>query len=149
MVPPPTKRIDFPASADRHLADAKLLQIANRFANSGHLYGLGAECGIKALLVSHGLPTDVDGSPVDKKGFKVHVNSFAVTTTFTNLRVFLSGRSGAHYLAMIPSIGAFSDWDVSHRYFSEAAIPQSFANWKAAAEEVGRMMDQARIDGKL
>lgn len=147
MAPPLTQRIDFHASAFRHLADANLLESASRFANSGHLYGLGAECGIKALLVSHGLPTDVDGSPDKTTGFKVHVNVFAGAVA--NLRVFLSGRSGAHYVAMIPRIGAFADWEVSHRYFAEAAIPQSLPHWKAAAHEVGRMLDQARIDGNL
>jgi hypothetical protein len=49
---------------------------------------------------------------------------------------------------MIPSIGDFSDWQVKHRYFAQAALPGSLHKWKAAAHEVGRMLDQAFIEGK-
>jgi hypothetical protein len=49
---------------------------------------------------------------------------------------------------MIPSVNAFSDWRVAHRYYSESALPTSFPKWKAAAHEVGRMLDRALIDGK-
>ena len=145
--PSPARPVDFPQSAVRHFADAKLLESAGRFANSGHLYGLGSECGLKALLVSFGLQTDRDGSPIKLTTFREHINVFP--SLGNTLVLFLSGRGGAHYLAMIPSIQHFADWRVEHRYFSESSIPQSFANWKVAAEEVGAMLDQLRTEGRL
>lgn len=145
---PLLKPVDFPVSARRHMDDARLLEAKNRLPNAGHLYGYVAECGLKALLTWHGHPTDADGSPVQSSGFRVHVDQLVITTTFTSLKLFVNSRSGAKYLAMIPSIDAFSDWKVHHRYFSEAALPASFLKWKAAAHEVGRMLDEARLDGK-
>jgi hypothetical protein len=144
MTPSP-KPVDFPASARRHFEDAKLLEATGRLPNAGHLYGFVAECGLKALLVWDGNQTDAEGS---LPSFRVHVDQLLITGTFTRFRSLVAGRSGARYLSMMPKIGDFSDWKVQHRYFSEVALPASFAKWKAAAHEVGRMLDQARLDGK-
>jgi hypothetical protein len=127
--------------------DAKLLEAQNRLPNAGYLYGYVAECGLKALLTWHGYQTDSDGSPVQGP-FRVHVDQLVITTTLTSLKLLVNNRSGAKYLAMIPSINSFSDWKVHHRYFSEAALPTSFSKWKAAAHEMGQMLDQAMLDGK-
>jgi hypothetical protein len=79
MAPVP-KPVDFPASARRHLADAKLLEANGRLANAGHLYGFAAECGLKALLIWHGYPTDPEGSPDPKRKptFRVHISELVV-----------------------------------------------------------------------
>jgi hypothetical protein len=50
---------------------------------------------------------------------------------------------------MFPNIGNFSDWLPDHRYYDETAIPTSLNNWKTAADEVGKMIDQAFLDGKI
>jgi hypothetical protein len=143
----PPKPVDFPTSARRHMDDAKLLEAGNRLPNAGYLYGYVAECGLKALLMWHGHPTDAEGSFEKSSGFRVHVDQLLITTTFSSLRLIVNSRSGAKYLAMIPSIDAFSDWKVHHRYFSDAALPASFSKWKAAALEVGLMLDKAFLDG--
>lgn len=144
----PSKPVDFHASARRHLADAELLDANNRSANAGHLYGYMAECGLKALLIGHGYPTDADGSPrQNNPNVRVHINMLVIPGTLQFLRLWLAGRSGARYLAMISSIDDFSDWRVEHRYYSETALPNSLAKWKAAAYEVGRMLDQAKTYG--
>lgn len=148
MMPSP-KPSDFPASARRHLADAELLEANGRSPNAGHLYGFAAECGLKALLIWHGHPTEADGSPKHSSGFRKHINELVIPGTIASLRLFLHRRSGARYLAMLSSVGNFSDWRTDHRYYSEAALPLgSFCKWKTAAREVGRMLDQARIEGK-
>jgi len=130
------------------MADARLLEANGRLPNAGHLYGYVAECGLKSLLIWHGYPTDAEGSPQRRGGLRAHINQLLIATTFVSLKLFVSNRSGARYLAMIPSIGAFSDWMVRHRYYCDAALPASFPKWKVAAQEIGRMLDQARIDGK-
>ena len=66
-----------------------------------------------------------------------------------SLSLFLNGRAGSKYLALISGIGDFSDWRVEHRYYSEAALPTSLAKWKAAAHQVGLMLDQAKTYGVI
>lgn len=148
LMTPLLKPVDFPAAARRHMEDAKLLEANSRLPNAGHLLGFVAECGLKALLTWHGHVTDAEGSPEPKSGFRTHIDQLVIPERLKLLKLFVDGRSGAKYLAMIPNIGAFSDWKPGHRYYSEAALPTSFRAWKAAAHEVGRMLDQALIDGK-
>src|SRR5580698_9732560 len=131
---PQRKPVDFPASARRHFEDARLLEATGRSPNAGHLYGFVAECGLKALLIWDGHPTDPEGSFVRSSGFRVHIDQLVITATFTLLKLYVNGRSGTKYLSMIPSIGAFADWRTHHRYFSEAALPASLPRWKAAAQ---------------
>lgn len=45
---------DFLDAMDRHWQDAKLLGDNGRLANADHLYGISAECGLKALLEQRG-----------------------------------------------------------------------------------------------
>ena len=146
----PLKPVDFHGSARRHIADADLLESNNRLPNAGHLYGYAAECGLKALLIGLGYPTDVEGSPAKTKpNFRVHINDLLAPDAFIWLNLFLNGRAGAKYLALISGIADFSDWRVEHRYYSEAALPGSLTKWKAAAHEVGRMLDQAKTYGVI
>lgn len=146
---PPVRIVNFHEAALRHLADAKLLESNKRLPNAGYLYGYAAECGLKFLLVAHEYPTDSEGSPAKSDKFRSHIDRMVITNTFTTLGNYLNSRSGAKYLAMIPNIGDFSDWHVGHRYFTASALPDSFSRWQAAAHQVGRMLDQARIDGKI
>lgn len=149
--------IDFPASARRHYQDASLLEGNSRLANAGQLYGFCAECGIKALLISLGYPTDADGSPIDWREHKrqnpsipyirEHINK--LTEIKVELDTYASGRSGAKYLALIPNVGSFSDWLVEHRYYAQPQIPLSLPAWKGAATEMMQMMDIAISDGVL
>lgn len=81
MTPSP-KPINFVAAARRHMADAKLLEVNGRLPNSGHIYGFVAECGLKALLVWHGHPTDAEGSPERRSGFRVHVDQLVIARAF-------------------------------------------------------------------
>ncbi len=138
--------VDFPAAARRHMKDAILLESSGRFPNAGYLYGYVAECGLKAILVWHKHPIDSDGSPTNGK-FRVHVDKLVISKTMTAMTTFLTGRSGTKYLALMPNITDFSDWNVAHRYYSEAALPGSFDKWKQAAAEVGRMLDHALTSG--
>ncbi|MDP3332465.1 MAG: hypothetical protein Q8Q40_09870 [Methylococcaceae bacterium] len=145
-------KIDFPASAKRHFQDAKLLEENSRISNAGQLYGFCAECGIKALLISHGYPTDTEGSPAKNPpsgeiSIRKHINQ--LVAIMTQIDASASGRSGAKYLALIPNIGSFVDWSVDHRYYAKHQIPPSLPAWKGAATEMMQMMDMAISDGVL
>ncbi len=142
-----TKTIDFHQAARRHFRDAELLAGHARQANAGHLYGFAAECGVKALLVWKGYPSDpVSGEIIEKRPKKFRVHIHGLTKNINMVYTFLDGRGAAKYLAMIPSIGDFSDWKTDHRYYIESALPPSVLNWRNASREIMQMLDQAMLD---
>ena len=139
------KFVNYLETCRRHYADAQLLEHEGRVPNAGHLYGVSAECGIKALLVSLGHPTDANGNMDKSAKLREHINVLYSLTA--QLQIYVSGRGGGRYLAMIPSLGHFADWQVDHRYYAAAAIPASLSNWESAAREVQEMIQQALLDG--
>ncbi len=142
--------IDYKGAARRHFDDAKLLEGAAREPNAGQLFGFCAECGLKALLVAHGLPIEADGNIRRKPdtGFREHMPTLGQRVS--GLSVFHDGRQASSYMAMIPSIGAFADWLVDHRYFDRAGLPlASIPVWATAASEVVAMIDKAVVDGVM
>ena len=142
------RKIDFRGSSRRHYSDAEFLLQDSRLPNAGHLFGFAAECGIKALLVAHGLRTDQATGDIEEqrpyKQYKTHVN-----VLINNMQTFPSSPNYSKYLGMMPNLQYFSDWDASHRYYDEAAIPSSHARWRQAALEIIRTLDQAKLDGVM
>lgn len=59
----PGWQADFFDAHERHWGDGEILFNAQRWANADHLYGLSAECGMKAVMVGLGMPTDKQGIP--------------------------------------------------------------------------------------
>jgi hypothetical protein len=147
-MPGTTKTVDFRHAACRHYNDGDLLMANGRHANAGQLYGFTAECGIKWLLVWKGYPSDpVSGEIVERrKKFRAHIHE--LIKNINMLKTFLEGRGASKYLAMIPSIGSFSDWKTDHRYYVDAALPSSLANWQKAAREIMQMLNEALLDGE-
>lgn len=142
---------DYPLAAKRHWYDAILLEDNRRTGNAGQLYGFSAECGVKALLVALGYPTDPDGSPAKPPAgtLKVREHIHQLVRIIGAINSEIAGRNGAKYTAMISNITKFSNWSTDHRYLADAAIPNSLPVWKLAAEEVMRMLETASIDGVL
>lgn len=142
----PAKLVDFHQAARRHFKDAELLMNQTREANAGQLYGFAAECGVKALLVWKGYPSDPVSGEIIEKRKKLRAHIHELTKNINMVHTFLDGRGAAKYLAMIPSIGDFSDWKTDHRYYIESALPPSVSNWKNASREIMRMLDHAMLD---
>lgn len=144
--------VDFPLAAKRHWRDAILLEANGRTGNAGQLYGLSAECGVKALLVALGYPTEPDGSlanPPPAGTPKVSLHIHQLVSKMGVIQGEINGRDGAKYTAMFPNITKFSNWSIDHRYFTDIAIPNSLPAWRLAAGEVMRMLDTASLDGVL
>lgn len=145
---PPLKPVNFFSAAKRHYNDAELLFANHRVSNAGHLYGFASECGIKQILINSGLATDpTTGDIIDTarpKQYKVHLNHLIVS-----MNIFLSGRQGARYLAMIPSVNSYTNWRVDHRYYIDSALPASVPDWRNAAKEIMRALFQAELDGVM
>ena len=145
-----TKRVDFKGAARRHWLDAAFLSQAGREPNAGQLYGFMAECGIKAMLVAHGLPTEANGdiqkSP--RTGFREHVP--VLSQLVSSLSTFPDGRAATRYLALLPDLAHFNDWSINHRYWDALVLPAgSLPKWREAARQVGEMLDAAVADGVM
>lgn len=151
-VSPPS--VGYFESARRHFQDANTLLRSSRKANAGHLFGVAAECGVKALLVASRVPIDTEGSigslpGVKGKGFRDHMPNLAqaLTDFMGNIP---DGRRAATYLSTLSGLGNFSDWRIEHRYWREAALPLgSIERWQSAAGGVMTVLDQAKEDGIL
>lgn len=143
------KRVDFPAAAKRHFRDATLLEVNGHIANAAQLYGFTAECGLKSLVVGLGCAVDTDGSPLRNStpNFRKHIDLLA--HEIIHINTWASGRAGAKYTAMIPTISSFSSWSVDHRYWRETAIPSNLPDWKRAAQEIMNMLQTAQNDGVI
>lgn len=145
----PNCKINFHDAAFRHYADAELLQANRRNANAGHLYGFVAECGLKSLLVASGLPTEPDGDILKSRGadFRWHVDK--LVNQINMVHSFLEGRTMSGYLAHLPDIENFCDWNTAHRYYEETCIPASLEKWQVAAAQIMKVLDVARTDGTI
>lgn len=144
------RQVDFKAAALRHFVDAELLAKEGRAPNAGQLYGFTAECGLKALLVAHGLPTEATGDIRRKPdtGIRKHMPTLAQAAS--TLTVFPDGRGATRYVSMLTDLAHFNDWSIEHRYWMESVLPAgSFAKWREAARQVGAMLDAATVDGVM
>ena len=127
---------DYADAHVRHWRDAERLFACPALANADHLYGLSAECGLKAVLVSEGQPVDPT--------YRLHVDK--LWPTFVS---FAQGRTGAAYLSMLPDGTPFRDWHVSQRYahqrhFGEARVEPH----RGAARAVRAMFQSATQGGR-
>ena len=64
---------DFIDAADRHFEDADFLESNGRVANADHLFGLSAECALKAVMQGLGMALRPGGVPLERR-HRVHIN---------------------------------------------------------------------------
>ena len=93
-----------------HWDDAELLFERQRWANADQLYGFSAECGLKAVMKSLGMPVDATGTPTER-AHKQHVQDL-----WPEFEAFVTGKGGARFLRWLPSGGPFADWSHHDRY---------------------------------
>lgn len=109
------------------------------------MYGLAAEGGLKALIEKL-----VPGI-FKRKHINVLVND--MTQMQREWAIDVSGRQASKYFAAITQIGAFGSWSIDHRYCADNNIApllkQHLEKWQSAADEIQRVLIQAKIDGVL
>jgi hypothetical protein len=135
---------DYRDAADRHWEDAEHLRAGSRWANADHLYGLSAECALKAVMVGLGLELDAQDRP--PPDYRVHVDKLWI-----QFPAFAFGRGGQTYAA--PVAGAqnpFGDWSIDQRYshrsnFGEATVLRH----RDGAWIARSMLARAILDGKV
>jgi len=111
---------DFKNAAHRHHNSAKLLYDKQHYGDSDHLYGLAAECGLKAIMVGLGAPTKNDD--LKKDAHRKHINDL-----WNEYENFLSGRNASNYSLPFQK-NPFGDWDSAQRYASSKHFDQSRVN---------------------
>ena len=97
--------VDFADAHRRHWEDAELLYDHERWANADQLYGFSAECGLKAVMRSLGMPVETPGQ------YRKHVQEL-----WPIFEDFAKDRDGGRYLDLLPDGEPFSDWSHHDRY---------------------------------
>lgn len=134
---------DYPDAANRHRNDADLLLESKRLPNADQLYGLAAECALKAVLTWLGMETTVDGAPKDKRRYG-HINRL-----WGEFLSFANGHEGACYAAMLPQTNPFDNWDVGQRYGQTTSIAEATVHdHERGTTAAFAVLSQARMDGR-
>ena len=132
---------DFHDAHLRHWQDAELLFRHDRWANADQLYGLSAECGLKAVMRRLGMRVRSDGAPEQSK-HRQHVDIL-----WPEFRKFVRGRIGGRYLNLLPGGNPFASWSIGDRYahrrhFDRAGVSPH----RSAADGICKMVRRARQD---
>ncbi|HRJ60111.1 MAG TPA: hypothetical protein PKZ97_02920 [Azospirillaceae bacterium] len=109
---------DYSDSAGRLFIDAETLYKQNRWETAGHLYGVAAECAVKATLKRGGLAID------KKSGLKTHFPALAGAVSLI--------AQGRHSMTVFNRAGFLDSWKVDTRYAkNDGTIEQKLcAAWR-------------------
>lgn len=133
---------DFRDASTRHFEDAEILLAQTRAANADHLFGLSAECSLKAVMLALGMAVNTDGAPADR-GHKVHMPEL-----WAAFQSFAQGRLASRYLEPLDKANPFSDWAVDQRYWARAAItPPAPSSHMTAAAQCRLSLETLLFDG--
>ena len=135
---------DFASAHIRHWEDAEFLFRAGRWANADQLYGLSAECGLKAVMVANRLPVVADGSPRDKK-YRKHIN-----TLWDEFPAFVQDRQTGQPLHHLSRSNPFASWSIDNRYANGVHFnEQSVDPHQAAARQVRNFYLRLKVNGHV
>jgi hypothetical protein len=124
---------DFPAAARRHLRAAEQLDGENSrdIAVAGYLYGIAAECAVKAMMIDAGMRP--------KKEVPRREDQFFVLfpELRTMLRDALGGRRGIPLIAYIQNDAFLNNWCTRMRYSHGRDVgAQWVSTWAKQARQV-------------
>ncbi len=94
-------KIDFYNVYKRHIRDGHLLIEHKSLANTDHLYGLAAECTLKALLIKSGIPS-TEKSDINQKKYRKHIDQL-----WDEYNSFMCNK-----LYSIPEENPFQNWKI-------------------------------------
>lgn len=137
--------VDFPEAAKRHWSDAGHLLMDQRFPNADQLFGLSAECALKAVMVGIGMALRSDGAP-DARKHRVHIDEL-----WDEFLTFVANRGGARYSVHLTAVNnPFSDWDVGQRYApSSTILANQVQRHQAGALLAQKCLTAAILDGVI
>lgn len=136
---------DFRDAAERHWHDGGTLFSDDALANADHLFGLSAECALKAVMEPMGMTLNADGKPSERR-YRIHINDL-----WNEFHAFTTGRIGERYISMLSMApNPFSDWDINQRYHHRTAIPrQRVQRHREAAMAAMTILQEAILDGEV
>jgi hypothetical protein len=133
----------FLEAGERHHRDALHLEADGRDANADQLYGLAAECAVKALLLGLCGIAMRDDAPV--RPYRRHINEL-----WPLAAGMVTGLTAVHHTGSLLAANPFAGWSVNDRYAGHGPIdPVGLdAHQKASASLVSGAQ-LARLDGLL
>lgn len=114
-------RVDFKNAAKRHFDDARWLEQYNRLANADHLYGLAAECMLKAMIARLD-PGAIDSNTGDFKGRSPHKKHLNHSTQNNDLWAYFINHFSARIQVHLPPVSPFPTWKIEQRYLAEGCF---------------------------
>lgn len=119
---------DMPASARRHLQAADALREGHRKDVAGYLYGIAAECAIKAMMLDAGYRPKGDRR---QDPFYMHYPYLR-----TALLDQLQGRRGAPLTTFAGDARFLSNWSTDMRYCKgDEVLDKWIADWAGQARQ--------------
>lgn len=137
--------LDYGDAAHRHWEDAHYLLTDGRLANADHLFGLSAECALKAVMLALGMKLKASGAPEDQR--YGHIDNL-----WDEFGSFVSSRGGARYAALIaPHPNPFfPTWKVNQRYDARSVFSASaVSDHQSGAKRAKICLDMAMLDGMV
>jgi hypothetical protein len=128
---------------ERHHDDATSLYDRQRWANADHLFGVAAECGLKALIVG------MKGGALSNNE-KRHINEATKPENAWDIfETYLNGHIlGTKYT--LPSANPFLDWDISDRYAHQSNFDSTVVEpHREGANVVQDLVITAQVEGIL
>jgi hypothetical protein len=128
---------NFSNAASRSWRDANFLLQDARLATADHLFGVSAECALKAVMVA------LSGTKLSHR-YKIHLPKL-----WDEFIAYVPS-SGTNAYASLLAANPFKSWDVSDRYGHDTAFTQTRVDsHRDAALQAQRVLEQARLDGRL
>ena len=122
---------NMPAAARRHLLAAKQLDTSDRRDVAGYLYGIAAECGVKAMMLEAGIKPS-PSTKASNDPFFLHFPDLR-----TVLRDRLQGHRGTPLTNLLKSDSFMSNWSIKMRYCHGREIENRWIDiWAKQAVQV-------------
>lgn len=137
---------DYCDAAYRHFGDASHLAENKSVPNADHLYGVAAECALKAVMIGLGAPSG--GGELQEKSHRQHIDKL-----WSEYESFVKGRSAARYLTPLAGLppGPFSDWRIEQRYSHRTDVSSTkvLGSHAKAAKACLVTLERAINDGRV
>lgn len=132
----------YASAAKRMRAHAEDIFDDVRLGTSDHLFGLAAECALKAILHAHGVippPPDFPADKLTKKKFSTHIDQL--------WGEYVAWAAGLTTLEL-PATSSFDAWRVADRYQHDDffTLPRVEVH-RAGATTAAELLERAIVDG--
>lgn len=106
---------NFADAAGRHWLDAQLLERETRYQNADQLYGIAAECALKAALIT--ATSNRDENSGLRKDYKTHID-----VLWDRIGPSAFPRHLPSLQPLLKMENPFSDWGVEQRYWENGTV---------------------------